>query len=53
MNSLYPEIISGADLKVEGVGVGFVDYKKINQNMTSATPEYLNWEKVEGREVYN
>jgi hypothetical protein len=23
------------------------------QRMTSATPAYINWEKAEGREVYN
>jgi hypothetical protein len=26
---------------------------KKNQSMMSATPEYINWEQLEGREVYN
>jgi hypothetical protein len=29
-----------------------VDDKKIIQRMTFATPEYIYWEKVEGREVH-
>jgi hypothetical protein len=27
--------------------------QKIIQRMTSAIPEYINWEKVEEREIYN